>query len=414
MIIVKASLKTQWKKEVEKFSNFSSCIIQTYSDCSINYNRKIKNLTNKLNKTKNDIEKENLNSAIKKLNEDMEDNFNKQFEQNDLLIANYETLLDEKVLNKLISKKIECIICDEIHYAKTHTAERSKALYKLNDAKIKVGATATPITKDPRDVFGIFKFIKQSLFGKVGEFQKRYINFAGYGRINGFKNQDELKNKIKDNIFVKTKKEVASQLPKTSCLKINFDLPEEVLFKHNEMMEELDELNKKDFNIRQFCRSEQEALLNPELQQISGKIMALQTFAQELTDSVSLLINSESEYSKSHAKGLNIKDNPKLDICLELIDEIISSGEKVCIFSKFERMQNILTEAINKKFNSKKDNIGICYVNGSLSADKRYEEAYNKFRDNDHYKILLCSDAGAEGRFMPSINLMNCGKFLRA
>ena len=73
-------------------------------------------------------------------------------------------------------------------------------------------------------------------------------------------------------------------------------------------------------------------------------------------------------------------------------------------------MQKILTDAINKNF---KD-IGICYVNGSLNSEQRYDEVYNKFKNNDYYKILLLSEAGAEGRFMPSLNLINCGKLFRA
>jgi superfamily II DNA/RNA helicase len=131
--------------------------------------------------------------------------------------------------------------------------------------------------------------------------------------------------------------------------------------------------------------------------------MALQTFAQELTDSPLLLLTSESDYSKSHAEGLDMNKNPKLDMCLELIEQILEAEEKVCIFSKFERMQSILTEAINKKFNKKNNDIKIAYINGSLSSEQRYEEAYTKFRDTNDYKILLCSDAGAEG-----LNLSKC------
>jgi ERCC4-related helicase len=302
-----------------------------------------------------------------------------------------------------IINKLCCNNIDVIHYAKTHTAERSKALYKLNDAKIKIGATATPITKDPRDVYGIYKFIKPDLLGKVGNFQKRYINFAGYGRINGFKNVEELKDIISNNIFVKTKREVADQLPHLQCLPIYIDLTAEQIMKHDEMMAELEDLNKKDFQIRSQCKSENEALLNVELQQINGKIMALQTFAQELTDSPLLLATSESDYSRSHSEGLDMNTNPKLDMCLELIEQILEAEEKVCIFSKFERMQKILTDAINKKFNKKKEQLKIAYVNGSLNSDQRYIEAYDKFRDTNEYKILLCSDAGAEG-----LNLSEC------
>lgn len=404
LIVVKASLKTQWKNEVSKFSDLSANIIQTYSDRCLNIKLKIKRLEKKLKKI--GLNKKNLNKRkeikekIQSLENEANIYFKEQFSNGDLLIVNYETLTDEKVIKELKSKKIDCIICDEIHYAKTYSTKRSKALYKLNDAKIKIGATATPVTKDPTDIFGIYNFIKPELFESESKFNKQYIKYAGYGKIECFKNMDELRNKIKNNIFVKTKKEISDQLPKLKSIPIYFDLTEEQLNKNIKIMNDLEELKLQDFFIRKKCTSEKEVKMNIELQTIHGKIMALQTFAQELTDSPLLLSNSDSEYSKSYSSDLDKSKNPKLDICLEIIEQIIDSGEKVCIFSKFERMQSILTEAIIKQFKNK---IKIAYINGSMPDKDRYKEAYNKFRDNDSYNILLCSDAGAEG-----LNLSNC------
>lgn len=333
---------------------------------------------------------------LKLIDYESNDFFNEQFENCNILIANYETLLDEKVLDKLLKKKIQFIAADEIQYSKNHTAERSKAFYKLSDARIKIGATATPITKDPRDIFGLYKFINPEALGSYSSFSKTYIKFAGFGRINGFRKMDDLKAKIKNNIFVKTKKEVSSFLPGLSVFQKYCDMSPKQLDTYQNMLVELEELNKEDFKIRSKCKSESEALLNEDLQRIGGKIMALQTFSQELADTPLLLLQSESEMSKQYA--VDIKNNPKLDLCMELLNEILESGEKVIIFSKFERMQSILTNSINKLDKTVK----IAYINGSLSSESRYEEAYTKFRDNDKYKILLCSDAGAEGEATPS------------
>ena len=401
LIVVKASLKKQWQKEVSKFSDFTSNILQTYSDCCSNILNKIKTRKRKIEKLEiTDPKRATLVSEIKALEKEADEKFNSQFKDADLLIANYETLLDEKVLNALILKNLECVMCDEIHYAKTHTTDRSKALYNFNNATIKIGATATPITKDPRDVYGIYKFINPDLFGKVGNFQKRYINFAGYGKINGFKNMDELKEKISDYIFIKTKKEVASQLPKLKVIPLYCELSSSGAAKTAEMLEELDVLNKQDFEIRRKCKSEAEAMLNEELQKIGAKILALQTFCQELADSPLLLTTSDSDMSKQYAEGINLKENPKMDLCIEKVQEIIDSGEKVIIFSRYERMQQILTDALRKNIDK---NLKIAYVSGSLSAEQRYEEAYTKFKEDPEYQVLLCSDAGAEG-----LNMGHC------
>lgn len=401
LIVVKASLKMQWQKEVSKFSNYNANVVQTYADRCSKWVSKIKKIEKQMAKLKaTDNERIKLNENLITLRNEADEHFIKQFDNCDLLIANYETLLDEKVLNALLSKKIECVMCDEIHYAKTHTAERSKALYNFNDAIVKIGATATPITKDPRDVYGIYKFVKPDIFGGVTNFQRRYINYAGFGKINGFKNMDELKEKISDYIFVKSKKDVASQLPRLKVIPLRCDLDSTIVNKTQEILEELEQLNRQDFEIRRQCKSEAEAMLNEDLQKISAKILALQTFAQEIADSPLLLTNSESEMAHSYSDGLNLKNNGKMDLCLEKVSEILDSGEKVIIFSRYERMQEILTEAIHKKIDK---NIKIAYVSGSLSAEKRYEEAYTKFKENDEYKVLLCSDAGAEG-----LNMGHC------
>ena len=129
-----------------------------------------------------------------------------------------------------------------------------------------------------------------------------------------------------------------------------------------------------------------------------AKIMALQTFAQEIIDSPKLLLNSESEMSKKYYVE---EESPKLKECMTLVSEILDSGEKVCIFTKFERMQLLLEEELKKNFKIK-----IAKINGSLNSKDRYIEAYDKFRDNDEYKVLLGTDAMSEG-----VNL-TCCKYL--
>jgi len=400
LIVVKASLKVQWQKEISKFSNYTSKVIETYADCCSSETSKIKRRQNKLNKLQKDSkEYKEVQAEIIEIEKEAKANFAKQFKDCDLLIANYETLLDEKVLNALILKNLECVICDEIHYAKTPSADRSRALYKFNKATIKIGATATPITKDPRDVYGIYKFIEPNIFINSKNFQRQYIKLAGF-KVNGFKNMDDLRDKISNNIFVKTKREVASQLPKLDVKPLYCNLSSSAEYKTQEILQELEELNRQEFEIRRKCKTETEVLLNEELQKIGAKILALQTFCQELADSPLLLTSSDSDMSKQYAEGVNLKENPKMDLCMEKVKEIIESGEKVIIFSRYERMQEILTDALKKNINK---NLKIAYVSGKRSSEERYQEAYTKFKEDPEYKVLLCSDAGAEG-----LNMGHC------
>lgn len=356
LIVVKASLKHQWLKEVDKFSYLKAKIIDTPA---------------KAGKKK----------------------FDKQFEDCDVYIANYETLKNKQVVEKLLNENIELIYMDEIHYVNNHEADRTQALYQFDYIKYKIGATATPITNNPSNVFGIFNMIDKDLFKTWKNFRDSYLRYTGYGRPPKPKNEEHMKKQIEPYILVKSKEEIADQLPKTFPIQVQCEMSNTMAEMNAKIMEELDiEQRKAEALEAKFKPHELEH--NEDFIKCKSKIMALQTFAQELVDSPKLLIQSESEMSKQYYIE---EESTKLDKCLEIIETIIESGEKVCIFSKYERMQSILEEAIKKRFKKDK-HIDIAKVNGSMSAEDRYTEIYDKFRDTDSYKVLLGTDAMAEGK----------------
>lgn len=399
LIVVKASLKTQWVNEVSKFSDLKAVAVESPSSISTYTKSKI-NKNKKLIKTLDKISDRDRIKEIKlensKLEERVVTNFKKQFEGYDLFVINYEALLDDTIRQELHSMNLDFIFADEIHMIGSKDSKRSKALQEF-EAKIKVGATATPITKNPENVYSIFKFIKPDLFPSWNKFSSDFIKWAGRGRISGVKNSHKLTETIGPYIMIKSKEEISDQLPKLQVNQRYLRLTEEQYDMNNTIMAQLDELKEQDFAIRSKCRTELEAKLNPELQKIGAQILALQTFAQEIANEPKLLEYSDSDFAKKYV--VNIKKNPKLDLFMDLVEEIIESGEKVAVFSKFERMQHIITERIHKYDKS----IKIAYVNGTLSSQERNREVYDKFRDDPEYKVLLLSDAGAEG-----LNLSKC------
>lgn len=386
LIIVKASLKYQWKQEVSKFSDLKATVIQTYSELTSNITNRIKTRESKKEKTKE------LKEEIKQLKKERSQLFKNQFKGYDLYICNYETLLDKEVSKELLTMNLEFVAADEIQYAKSNTSKRNKALAKFGNAKMTIGATATPVQNNPEDIYGLFKFIQPELFPKKSDFSSLYLKYGGYGRVIGAKNTRQLHTKIKPYMIIKDKKDVAKQLPQLVVNQLYCEFEQEQLEMSNKLLDELAELKRK-LEALDKTLSSAEALHNEERAKLDAGIMARQAFAQELANSELLLSESESEMAKQYITGC--KENHKLDLLMNLIEEIIESGEKVIVFSKFRRMQDVITNRI-KEIKSLKD-VKIAYVNGSISGDDRYNEVYTKFRDNDAYKILLCSDAGAEG-----------------
>lgn len=359
-IVVKASLKYQWVKEVEKFSDYKAKAIDTPS------------------------------KAKKK--------FDNQFEDADLFILNYETLKNEKVVQKLREKDVEVMLYDEIHYINNHKSARAKAAYEFNDVKYIVGATATPITNNPENLFGIFNLINKDLFFSFNKFAKSYIKYAGYGRVAGCKNEQHLRDKIAPYVFIKSEEDVADQLPTLVVNQIYCELPLNMSEINAKLFEELDNVRKEIEALEKRYPNPKDLEANEDYQRATGLVMAYQTFLQELVDDPRLLAGSDSEMAKQYGCE---DSSPKLDTLMNLVTEITDAGSKVCVFTKYQRMQKLLKEELENQLGFK-----VAIVNGTMSPEERYDQAYNKFGDDDNYKVLIGTDAMAEGISLSKCNYL--------
>ena len=359
IIVVPASLKYQWVKEVSKFSDLVAHSVDTPS------------------------------KAGKK--------FDKQFENCDLLICNYETLKNKAVVEKL--KKINCqfIIGDEIQKINNYKSGIHKAICQFNDLEFRYGMTATPITNNPENVFGIFNFLDPNLFKTHGKFATNYIIYKGYGRVAGVKNVEHLKGQIGPYIFMKTVEEISDQLPELIVSPIYCTMSNKTRKINDSIMADLKIAQEAVERIEKQIPNPKELEKNADYKQWTAKIMAYQTFAQELADDPRLLGMSESNMANQY--NIDGLDSPKLTVLKDLVSNIIDADETVCIFTKYERMQRLLINELQAEF---KD-IKIAHINGSMSPEERYEQAYTLFQDDPEYKVLIVTEAGNAG-----ISLSKC------
>ena len=202
-------------------------------------------------------------------------------------------------------------------------------------------------------------------------------------------------------MIVKSKEEISKQLPKLLITQRYCDLDKKQIEMTETIKSELEELKQKKFKMETEM-SNSELAANEEYQKLDAEILARQNFAQEIADSEQLLSMSDSLMAKKYLTSAK-KDN-KLEMLMDLIEEIVESGEKITVFSRFAKMQDVIIKKIsllaktNSVFNFK-----VARVFGEMNEKKRYEEVYTKFQQDDEYKVLLMSDAGAEG-----FNLSKC------
>ena len=395
LVVAKSSLKVQWKREIERFSKLKAGIVDTYKKTIGNLAIKKKALeeemqellSKKFNRPSAIID---LKSKINALDKEIEEKFSAQFSSYfDIFIVNYETLRDNEVRKALRKTKLECVIADEVHLIKTDTSARSKALYEFSDIKYRYGATATPIKKNPLDAYGITRFIEPTLFKSKTAFSNHYLTFNSFGRVSGSKNEKDLNEALSKIMIVKTKEEVSSQLPDVVPVVRYCSLEPKQVDMTERLLKEIQEYKEEERGIIAKYRGNPPAG-DPDLANCQANIMARQTFAQELANTEELLKESESNLAKAY---ITKSKSNKIELLLDLLEELLANDEKVVIFSKYRKLQPILEREIKKRF----EGLELAFVNGEMSSEARYEEVYTKFRDNENCKVLLMSDAGAEG-----------------
>ena len=366
LIVVKASLKQQWYHEVQKFSSYKPKIIQTLAQC------------------KKDS-----------------DTFNEQFEGADLYIVNFEGLRDLNIRSKLKKLKFQFVAVDEVQFAKDDKTKRSKAVAEFADAKVTIGATATPVQKNPMDIFGIFKFVNPALFPRKMAFGDRYVKWVTFGEYVrkpvGSKNEAELNQKLQPWMIVKTKEEISSQLPSLVVLQRTCTFTPKQK-KKNALLEQQLKENREATREEMLRLAKAEAKTSAKLKSLEAEAMKLQTYSQELAVDELLLAMSDAKDAVDYVTG---DKSQKTELLIDLLKEILESGEKVAVFSRFQRYQGILKARMAQE--PELTDVKVAVIHGALSDEQRYDEVYNKFVNGDH-QVLLLTEAGAEG-----LNLATCG-----
>ncbi len=193
LIICPASLKFQWKKEIENFSSESAVVIQG---------------------TPEERKHEYLNS------------------QEFFLIANYETVLRDK--DRINQYAPDFIILDEAQRIKNYDTLTSRVIKSLKK-KHSLIITGTPIENRLTDLYSLVNFINTEFLSPLWEFsyQHYYFDSESKNKITGYFNLDKLKEKLGQILIRREKKEVIEELPHISQIDVPIDLHPEQERIHN-------------------------------------------------------------------------------------------------------------------------------------------------------------------------------------
>ena len=316
------TLKTNWKKEIQKHSDLS-CMI----------------LGERVN-TKGRTVFEGVPYRLNQLNNPIDEFF---------VITNVETLRDDKIVKALNKgkNKFDMIIFDEIHTCKSPTSQQGKNLLKLKSAKYKIGATGTLLMNDPLDTFMPLKWIGAETATHTN-FKYYYCLFGGqFGNdLIGYRNLDVLKQMLGECSLRRDKSLL--NLPPKTIINETVDMSDrQRAFYDNIKAGIVDEVDK--------------VKLRPTV------VLSMAMRLRQATACPSILT------SESIPSG-------KIDRCCDLVEQVISSGHKVVIFSTFKETLQVLENRL-KQYNPL---IGT----GDIS-DEEISHNVDLFQTSDQHKVFL-------------------------
>ena len=274
-----AGLRSNWEKEIAKFSTETSVVIGKY--ITRNGTTRYRSMPKRAEQLKNKI-----------------DEF--------FVLLNVESIRDPKVVEaiKTSENKFGLIAFDESHKIGAPDTTQYSNLMKL-DADFKVAATGTLIVNSPLSAFPSLKFTDNEN-ATLTNFKSQYCAFGGFGnkQIIGSKNLEILREEIANCSIRRTLYDVRKDIP-----------PLTIDVEYLEMEEDQQKFYEA---IKEGVKEEADKI---ELK--AGNLLALTTRLRQATACPSVLTSQEIE-------------SIKVTRAFEYIQEITSQGEKVVIFSMFK------------------------------------------------------------------------------
>jgi superfamily II DNA or RNA helicase len=287
-----------------------------------------------------------------------------EVEHHDVIITSYALArLDAAHLERFTFRTL---ILDEAQNAKNPSSQIAKVVRNLN-ADHRLALTGTPVENSLRDLWAIFAFIEPGLLGSESSFRRRFENPIGEGDE---KAASALRSRLEPFVLRRTKEDVARELPERTEAIIEC---------------ELSPLQRRLYRgIAEAARRDVLAKIDEDgaIEGASVHVLAALTRLRQVCAHPGLIVPSYIE--EAEASG-------KFDAFIETVEEVLSGGHRVLVFSAFASMLKIMRGALDRR------RIVYGYLDGATKDRDRQAEV-ERFMQADGPPVFLCSlKAGGVG-----------------
>ena len=258
----------------------------------------------------------------------------------------YHFPIAEKLQELCKNGTISVIAFDEAHRSKEPTSLQSRAMMNVQ-AKYMVAMSGTPLMNNPLDLYFPMKWLGYENHSFY-QFKQHYCTLGGWGgsQVVGYKNLEEIREMMEQIMLRRLKSEV-------------LDLPEKI-----RKIEYVD--------------------MTPKQAQIYKEVYAgVMSNLQKIKFSnnpLSMMIRLRQATGWTGIISNTVQESAKMERMIELVHEIVASGQKAIIFSNWESMTEVAREKL-KSYNP-------AYITGATKADERMKEV-ERFQNDDKCKVII-------------------------
>lgn len=323
LIVCPTSLKYQWKKEIERFTGCQSVVIEG------NHLRR------------------------KKMYDDS--TFYK--------IVSYNSICnDVKILRHMST---DFMIMDEAQRLKNWNTQVAQAMRRIH-ADYMVVLSGTPLENKLQELYSIVQIVNPFLLGPLHEFIADTTVLSPSGQIIGYKNLNEIGERLKGVMIRRRKSDVKLQLPSRMDSIRFVPMTKEQAGMHDEFHSVVSQIVTK-WNKTHFLSEKDRK-----------RLLLLLSQMRMVCDST-FILDQRSRH------------DTKIDELMHMVEDMIENGDdKMVVFSQWERMTRLVCQELEKR--------GIMYanLNGSVPSEKR-KQLMDDFTSNPDCRIFVSTDAGSTG-----------------
>ncbi len=271
----------------------------------------------------------------------------------------------------------DLVILDEAQRIKNWKAKISNNIKRIRSPYALV-LTGTPLENNIEELYSLVQYINPFLLGSLHNFlSKHQTKDPDTGKITGYTGLNDIGRQLSGILLRRNKKEVLKQLPGRMDKNLFVPLTVPQLELHNEF---------KDGVAKIVNKWKRFGFLNEQDRQ---RLLITLNQMRMVCDST-YIIDQQTNHQT------------KLDELFNILEELLAmKGEKVVIFSQWERMTRLIAQGLLErkvKFES---------LHGGIPGKKR-EALFKNFNTDPDCKVFLSTDAGGVGlNLQAASNLIN-------